>query len=105
LAVIAWRKGSPGLFLADPSTGEIQSTLTEAAGYALAYSPDGSVLAASDRDGGIDLWDPLTGRRLDRLEGHRRPVEQLAFSADGETLASGASDGTVLIWQPKCLSR
>src|SRR5262249_40600760 len=65
---------------------------------AVAFSPDGRLLATGGLDRQVQLWDVATGRILRSLAGHRGPVETLAFAPDGKSLASGSSDTTVLVW-------
>src|SRR5262249_452345 len=64
----------------------------DAALRAVAFSPDGKVLAAADEDGAISLWDVAVERRLRKLLGHAVCVKRLAFSPDGKHLASGSGD-------------
>ncbi|MHB1426229.1 MAG: WD40 repeat domain-containing protein [Gemmataceae bacterium] len=65
---------------------------------AVAFSPDGKMLAAARRDGTILLWETATAKVRRSLSGHQGPVHQLLFSRDGSLLASGGADTTVLIW-------
>jgi WD40 repeat protein len=67
---------------------------------AVAFSPDGTLLAASGRDGTVQLWNVRTdeSQPLGVLVGHDAPVRALAFSGDGSTLASGANDGRIVLW-------
>lgn len=65
---------------------------------AVAFSPDGSVLASGDSDGRVRLWEVSTGRELHRLSRHTDSVQSLAFSPDGQTLASGG-DNSVWLWE------
>ncbi len=61
------------------------------------FSPDGRTLAAVGADGGIDLWNPVNGRRLLTLRGGR-PITALAFSPSGSTLAAVSGDH-VQLWR------
>lgn len=78
---------------------------------ALAFTADGSTLAAGDQTGRVDLWDG----RLRHREGVLRNVfptpvgtaptgttpegvSALAFSPDGRTLAVGGTGGSLQLW-------
>jgi len=66
---------------------------------ALAFSPDGTILASSAQDENmVILWDMVTAQERIRLKGHTGWVRSLAFSPDGATLASGGIDKTVRLW-------
>ena len=64
----------------------------------VAYSPDGSMLAAADVAGSIWLWEVPGGKPVGQLTGHEGAVQSIAFGPDGSTLASAGSDGTVRLW-------
>ncbi|MER6029926.1 caspase family protein [Streptomyces sp. NPDC001851] len=72
--------------------------------YAVAFSPDGHVLAAggSDRAGlTVQMWDVSSPGRPRRLGGPLTGpvnVDTLAFTPDGRTLAAGTPDGKVWLW-------
>src|SRR5262249_25005328 len=51
-----------------------------------AFSPDGKILALPF-ECGIQLWDPASGKRLDRYLGSVHISEQLAVSDDSMTIA------------------
>ena len=65
---------------------------------ALAFSPDGQLLATGCHDGSVHLWDIATRREVCTLEGHTQGVIYVAFAPDGKTLASGSWDMTVRLW-------
>ena len=65
----------------------------------IAFSPDGSVLAAdASAEGLIALWDVATRNNIADLPMVHAPVVNvLTFSPDGEILASGGPEGTVIL--------
>ncbi len=66
--------------------------------YALALSPDGTILATGSYDQKIQLWSTETGQGLSTLKGHNGCVYGLAFRPDGKLLASASADRTVKLW-------
>jgi WD40 repeat protein len=69
----------------------------------VAFSPDGSRVAAGAADGTIRIWDGLLDRTASDsprlvLKGHRGTVSEVAFSSDGRRLASLSWDKTVRVW-------
>jgi WD40 repeat protein len=66
--------------------------------YAIAFSPDGNILASGGDDKKIRLWDLSTGQTGRQLIGHSSRIRSLTFSPDGHHLASAGDDGTVRLW-------
>jgi WD40 repeat protein len=65
---------------------------------AVAFAPDGSLLATADNDRAIRLRDPLTGEVIRTLLGHSERPLDLAFNPEGTRLVSGGQDRTVRLW-------
>ena len=89
-ALLAALQTNPGLL----------KTLEGDAGVqAVAFSPNGRLLAAGLDDNTVAFWDMRSRERTGRsLTGHEGEVISLAFSPDGRTLATGSGDSTVRLW-------
>jgi WD40 repeat protein len=77
--------------------------------YALAFNPQGDVLASGtsiSNSGVIDLWrmaDIAAGKPLTSMPAHKNWVWDVAFNADGTRLASAGRDGVVNLWDTSAL--
>ncbi len=65
---------------------------------ALAYSPDGTLLASGSQDTTVRLWDTATGKQVGSLKAFDGMIYTLAFSPDGKTLAAGGKRKVVHFW-------
>jgi WD40 repeat protein len=75
---------------------------------ALAFSPDGTLLATATGQpympgaqlppSLVQLWDVATGKEVRRFAGHRDAVMAVAFTPDGSAVVSGSLDNTILVW-------
>ena len=104
--LLAVGEANPRIRLLDWATGKEKMPISAPAPAdgitALAFSPDGRLLAAgygaADKD--VHVWDLETTNEV-RLSGHRGWIASLAFSPDGQTLASAGMDQTICLWDVK----
>ncbi len=67
---------------------------------ALAWSPDGCMLAAAAISGPIHLLDAADGSALAKLPGHAFGTVAVSWHPKRAVLASGGQDGKVRLWSP-----
>ena len=73
---------------------------------AVAFSPDGKILAAGQWNGKLRLWDaatlaPLVSRPI---PAHGEMIFDLAFAPGGKNIATASKDGTVRVWKVAALT-
>jgi eukaryotic-like serine/threonine-protein kinase len=82
--------------LSEPGVGGVDNATGD-----VAFSPDGSLLAAIDDYATITLWDVPSGRKVATLHGDKNQkdseYDSVAFSRDGKTLAY-SSNTTITVW-------
>ena len=81
----------------------------EGATVAIAFSPDGKMLAVAQEDG-LHVCEPDTGKKLRTLSNEKTFYRRIAFSADGTLATNGKDAKTIQLWdaatgRPKQLLR
>jgi WD40 repeat protein len=87
LSDVVWAHTEPAEPVVKPTMPEVRS---------LAFSSDGTWLAAADTD--VVLVDMRAWRVVRVLTGHRGTVRSVAFDPAGTRVVSGGDDGTVRVW-------
>lgn len=64
----------------------------------LAFSPNGKLLATTDRNGGALIWQATAGHERADLRGHKGAITSVDWRADSAMLATASEDGTVRLW-------
>jgi WD40 repeat protein len=65
---------------------------------AVAWSPDGKLIASGGKDNVVRIWEAASGRLIHTFAGHTDWIRSLEFSGDGRFLVSSAEDRTVRVW-------
>src|SRR4051812_14456959 len=66
--------------------------------FAVAFSPDSSLVAAAGADRATRIWEVATGTLQATIEDHADWIFDLAFSPDGKRLASASRDKTCKVF-------
>ena len=67
---------------------------------ALAFSPNGSILASGDAGSMVRLWNTAQGRQIGSpLRSGVGTVNSLSFSPDGALLAASGSGNAIVVWR------
>lgn len=101
----AWAQSPPShgpLFPNGEHIEDIETLLTHVSlrtpAFALAFRPDGEILAVGGTDGTIQLWDVRTGTLRRRFETLKAAIVSIVFSPDSHWLAAASDYGIVRLW-------
>jgi len=62
---------------------------------AIAFSPDGELLAGGGEDRTLTVWNVKSGEEVFSFTGFSKEVSSIAFSPDGSSLCAGSGDGMI----------
>jgi WD40 repeat protein len=76
------------------------STPMSGPGYVLsvAFSPDGSLIAAGDVSFPINIWNARSGKHLRTIQDEHQSVNSVVFSRNGKVLIAGNQEKFVKFW-------
>ncbi len=66
--------------------------------HSLAFSMNNSTIVAGSHEGKLYLWDKVTGKHKQTLEGHSDKVTTVVYSPDGNMFATASLDGNIRLW-------
>jgi len=99
--VVAEIRGSGALVFIDTVSGHVTRARgggDHGLGLTLRFAPDDRTVVTSHDDGTVMLWNPATGRPVEKLVGHGGRSVGAAFSPDGASLYSSSLDGAIFQW-------
>src|SRR5262249_54644437 len=89
----------------DTATAKLRQTFesNKASITNLAFQPRGDLLAATDLNGSLRIWNVRDGKLVKQISA--TPEQQwfsaLAFSPDGSVLVTGSPNGDTVFWNPQ----
>ena len=90
---------NPGITIWSPNLTPLLH-IPHAGAEALAFSPDGRLLAVASGTV-IQLWDVATATPALPLKSHLDAIRALAFTPDGKWLLSAGADRGIRVWNPR----
>jgi WD40 repeat protein len=80
--------------------GEVVHTFRKPTDWvtAASISPDGLLVAAGDRFGGLFLWEARSGKEFLALRGHGKAITAIGWLAERDAMLTAGEDGRIEAW-------
>lgn len=97
---LAWGGPWKTIKVLNISKENLVSTLAGPTDWVLSvgFSPDGRLVAGSDRFGGLRIWKVSDGKEFLNLRGHTGAVPKFVWSPNSDHLLSVGDDATARVW-------
>ncbi len=92
-----WELSPTGVLLTNAVLGSLPEVTSEPTHW-VAFSPDGTQLAAVSTNYSVKLWDVARKSELQTFIGHTNYISSVAFHPNGKEIASGSYDRSVRVW-------
>jgi WD40 repeat protein len=92
---------SKGIRYFDMQNGNELNTINAANTLSVTVSPDETIMATSNLEKTVFLWNPADGSSLGKMSGHTKFLSDVDFSPGGQILISSGNDKTIKIWDIK----
>ncbi len=91
--------GNDDLLFWDVKTGVLLNRVGRSSWVtAIAFSPNGGIVASGHDDGKVRFWDTDTHALRAEINAHPVPISAVAFSLDGNHVATAGEDRAVRVW-------
>jgi len=98
-----------GMLIADAATRSVEiykpgqadsiSIKTDQRVRAIAFSPDGTMIAIGQEDGLVSIWRIGDKRPLQTIKAHKENTKEVVFHPGGKLLATTGVDGRLMVWK------
>jgi WD40 repeat protein len=78
-------------------SGILTHIRTESTVFSIAFLHDSICVVSGSSDQSVCIWDALTGKQVQKLDGHMGSVNSVAFSHDSTCVVSGSVNQSVRI--------
>jgi WD40 repeat protein/serine/threonine protein kinase len=63
-----------------------------------AWSPEGNRILTHDHEGGIQIWDAISGELIHQIQAHSDWINRSTWSPRGDRIVTASDDSTIAVW-------